>query len=97
MRLGLRLGLLRPAALDQLEVALRRQRGALLLDDGLGELRHRVALPGHLGSEHLARDRSRVRANPNPNPNPCGREHLPRDDPEGVDLARLVRARIGVG
>ena len=68
------LGLLRPAALDQREVTLRRQRRALLLDDGLGELRQRIALPGHLG-----------------------REHLPRDDPEGVDLARLVRARIGVG
>ena len=39
LRLGLGLGLLRPAALDQLEVALRRQRRALLLDDGLGELR----------------------------------------------------------
>ena len=59
------LGLLRPAALDQREVTLRRQRRALLLDDGLGELRQRVALPGHLG-----------------------REHLPREDPEGVDLAR---------
>ena len=74
LRLGLVLGLLRPAALDQLEVALRRQRRALLLDDGLGELRQRIALPGHLG-----------------------REHLPRDDPEGVDLARLVRVRAGVG
>jgi len=51
------LGLLRPAALDQLEVALRRQRRALLLDDGLGKLRRRVALPRHLGREHLVRDR----------------------------------------
>ena len=31
------LGLLRPAALDQLEVTLRWQRRALLLDDGLGD------------------------------------------------------------